>query len=756
MLSRLSIDRGPRLQVKLGLAVLAGAGVFALFLVQYASQRLEQAYAGTGRSTALAIATVFENDFKAQDLERPARLRARINALVALERGIENISLYRVSPSGPERVVSTDRAAQGQEARTHDVEPIRTGRYTYREEWVGDKRVAELIFPLREEEGRRPAAAMGLYYDLAPLDLALRRDRWLLGVVALLTTLLLTLFVAALLRRALFAPLERLRTATHEVAASGPVTRLGWSRTDEIGMLARDFDAMSEELKVSHQRLRTVVQSAPMVLVALDRDGVYTLNEGRSLEALGLRPGELVGRSVYDVYADRPQILDGIRRALDGVPTSALIEIDEVIFDARFFPVRDEPGDEVSAVIGVGTDITERVQDGQERELLQARLAQSQRLESVGQLAGGVAHDFNNLLAVILNYASFVGEELPEGELRDDVEEIRRAAERAAALTHQLLVFSRRDVVDPKLVDLNAIVADLEKLLRRTLGEQIDLRTRLASTVAVNADPGQVEQVLVNLAVNARDAMPDGGTLTIASEDAELDDAYAHAHTDVTAGRYVRLSVADTGLGMPEEVKQRALEPFFSTKPKDKGTGLGLATVYGIVTQAGGHLTLESEPGRGTVVTVSLPAAAEPARATTPHDVGGETILVVEDEDGVRDVARRILSRDGYSVLAARNGADALGAAESHEAEIDLLLTDVVMPEMSGAQLADRMERVQPELKVLYTSGYTSDARVLEGVLEGDVPFLQKPFSADQLRLKVRETLGENRGSGPAERRARS
>ena len=743
MLSRLSLDRGPRLQVKLGLAVLAGAGVFALFLVQYSLQRLERAYAEAGRSTALAIATDFENHFEAADLERPARLRARIDAVMALHPAIEKISLYRVSPSGPQRVVSTDRAALGTEVGPHDVGSIRTGRYSYRAERAEGKRVAELNFPLREEEGQRPAAALDLYYDLSPLDRALSRDRWLLTVVAALTTLLLALFVAALLRRALFAPLERLRAATHELAAGGPGSRLGWSRSDEIGTLARAFDAMSEELKISHERLRTVVQSAPMVLFALDREGDFTLSEGRGLKALGLQPGERVGRSVYDVYADCPKVLDGVRRALDGETVSALIETGELTFDTRFFPVRDESG-EVSAVSGVATDITERVQAERERELLQGRLAQSQRLESVGQLAGGVAHDFNNLLAVILNYASFVGEELPEGELREDVEEIRRAAERGAALTHQLLVFSRRDVVDPKLVDLNAVVEDLEKLLRRTIGEQIDLRTRLASNVPVKADPGQIEQVLVNLVVNARDAMPDGGVLTIASADAELDEAYARSHSDVTAGHYVRLSVADTGLGMPEEVRQRALEPFFSTKPKDKGTGLGLATVYGIVTQAGGHLQLDSEPGRGTVVSAYLPAAPGSERAV-PAQVkgGGETILVVEDEDGVRDVAHRILSRDGYSVLAARDGADALAVVEGHEAQIDLLLTDVVMPEMSGAQLADRMARAQPELKVLYSSGYTSDARVLDGVLEGDVPFLQKPFSAEQLRHKVRETLGE-------------
>ena len=753
MLSRLSLDRGPRLQVKLGLAVLAGAGVFALFLVQYSAQRLERAYAEAGRSTALAIATVFENDFEAADLDRPARLRARIDALVALEPAIERISLYRVSPSGPQRVVSTDRAALGTEIGPHDVGPIRTGRYSYRAERAEGKRVAELNFPLREEGGQRPAAAMGLYYDLSPLDRALSRDRWLLTVVAALTTLLLALFVAALLRHALFVPLERLRAATHELAAGGPGSQLGWGRSDEIGTLARDFDAMSEELKASHERLRTVVQSAPMVLFALDREGVFTVSEGRSLEALGLRPGEVVGHSVYDVYADNPQVLEEVRRALDGEMPSALIEAGELSFDARFFPVRDETN-EVSAVIGVGTDITERVRAARDRELLQGRLAQSQRLESVGQLAGGVAHDFNNLLAVILNYASFVSEELPEGELREDVEEIRRAAERAAALTHQLLVFSRRDVVEPKLVDLNAVVEDLEKLLRRTIGDQIDLRTRLVSTVPVKADPGQIEQVLVNLAVNARDAMPDGGTLTIASEDEELDEAYARSRTDVSAGRYVRLSVADTGLGMPEEVRQRALEPFFTTKPKDKGTGLGLATVYGIVTQAGGHLQLDTEPGRGTVVSAYLPAAAGSERAVAGQgEGGGETILVVEDEDGVRDVAHRILSREGYSVLAARNGADALGIVEGHEAQIDLLLTDVVMPEMSGAQLADRMARVRPELKVVYTSGYTSDARLLNGVLEGDVPFLQKPFSAEQLCHKVRETLGEGRAREAAEPR---
>lgn len=381
-------------------------------------------------------------------------------------------------------------------------------------------------------------------------------------------------------------------------------------------------------------------------------------------------------------------------------------------------------------------------------ERLEARLHQSERLESVGQLAGGIAHDFNNLLAVILNYASFVTEELGEEHpARSDVEEIRRAADRAAALTQQLLIFSRRERVRPEVLDLNEVVSDTEKLLRRTLGEHVELVTDLASDLEpIEADRGQLEQVLVNLAVNARDAMPDGGSLTVETSHVELAEELVTAGPAVPPGRYARITVTDTGTGMSREVAERVFEPFYTTKPKGSGTGLGLATVYGIVAQAGGHIDLYSEPGLGTVFKLYLPATessvASPAESDfEPRRGHGETILLVEDEPAVRELTRRILSRHGYAVLEAQGPLEALETFEGHEGEVDLLLTDVVMPQMSGSELAQRISASQPEVNVLYMSGYTDDFVARQGVADDGVRLLEKPFSSDQLLVAVEGVL---------------
>lgn len=375
---------------------------------------------------------------------------------------------------------------------------------------------------------------------------------------------------------------------------------------------------------------------------------------------------------------------------------------------------------------------------------LERRLQQSQRLESVGQLAGGIAHDFNNLLAVILNYAGFVREALPEGDLvRRDVDEIHRAAERAAALTRQLLTFSRRDVIEPEVLDLNAVVSDLEKLLRRTLGEHVELRTNLAHGLPpVEADRSQLEQVLLNLAINARDAMPEGGTLSI--ETASLNEGVGGA------GAGVGLRVADTGCGMSQDLAARAFEPFFSTKPRDKGSGLGLSTVYGIVAGSGGQIDLRSEPGGGTEVDVTLPAAQwrpapapAPARRSPRRPPRGRetTILLVEDELAVREVTRRILARHGHEVLAAGSPGDALRVLANHEWPLGLLLTDVVMPDMSGKELAEQITKIQPNLPVLYMSGYNEEIVSRHGALEPGAPLLKKPFDAESLVASVQEVL---------------
>ena len=394
-------------------------------------------------------------------------------------------------------------------------------------------------------------------------------------------------------------------------------------------------------------------------------------------------------------------------------------------------------------------DISERKRADHERERLEGQLRAAQKMEAIGSLAGGIAHDFNNLLSVILNYTVFAIEELPDGgQIKDDLLEAKNAATRAATLTRQLLAFGRKQMMQPEPLDLNAIAASIEKMLRRILGEDIDLLQKLAPDLGLTmADPGQLEQVIMNLVVNARDAMPRGGRLTIETDNAELDEEAASHHGELKAGFYIRLSVTDTGFGMDEETRGRIFEPFFTTKERGKGTGLGLSTVYGIVKQSGGGIWVYSEPGQGTAFKIYLPrlleatALARKASTVPRRAEGTETILVVEDEDAVRNAARRILERAGYTVLTAANGAEALRAAELHQAEIHLLLTDVVMPQMSGGILAERLVKQRPGIKVLFMSGYPDTAIGHHGVLDVGTKFIAKPFIAADLPLKVREVL---------------
>ena len=387
------------------------------------------------------------------------------------------------------------------------------------------------------------------------------------------------------------------------------------------------------------------------------------------------------------------------------------------------------------------------VRDLTDQRRLQEQLVQSQKMEAVGRLAGGIAHDFNNLLTVITSYSDLLLEDLaPTDPMRQDVEQVRHAADGAAALTRQLLAFSRQQVLAPRVVNLSAVVQSVEKMLHRVIGEDVELVTSLDPDVgAVKADVGQLEQVLMNLAVNARDAMPTGGKLTLETGNVEHDPDYAREQQASPVRRFVMLAVSDTGVGMDEATRARIFEPFFTTKEPGKGTGLGLATVYGIVQQSGGFIWVYSEPGRGTTFKIYLPQVDAPPDAAgvaaTELPRGTETVLLVEDAAAVRAAVRQVLERQGYTVLEAPHGNAALALATAHDGPIHLLLTDVVMPGLSGRQVADQLKQLRPDTRVLYASGYTDDAVVRHGVLEAGIAYLQKPFTTGSLARKVRETL---------------
>jgi PAS domain S-box-containing protein len=486
------------------------------------------------------------------------------------------------------------------------------------------------------------------------------------------------------------------------------------------------------------------------------------LVNGQAEKLFGYKREELIGQGVEMLVPQRFRAVHFAHRENYFVepwtrPMGASIELFAVRKDGTEFPceislsrIEIDGGELATAAI---RDISERAESEREKAL-QQQLDRARRLESVGQLAGGIAHDFNNILGVIMNYAEFVADELEAGsQAHQDVEEIRRAAERAAALTRQLLIFSRREVVKPEVLDLNDLITELEKLLRGALGERVELEVRFTDGLwSIEADPGQVEQVLVNLAVNARDAMPDGGRLIIEAENTELDAEYAYMHPDTKPGNYVRLQVSDTGVGMDTETIERVFEPFFTTKRE--GTGLGLATVYGIVTGSGGRIDIYSEPDAGTTVKIHLPATriAPPASKPDPRarPAGrGEVVLVVEDEPDVRRMAERILTKEGYSVMGMESGSEAIECLERDDQPVDLLLTDVIMPEMLGTELAEKVRELRPGMRVVYMSGYSHEVLAPRALTErGGSAFIEKPFNARELLRIVRELLdgGAHRG----------
>jgi PAS domain S-box-containing protein len=508
--------------------------------------------------------------------------------------------------------------------------------------------------------------------------------------------------------------------------------------------------AAARQVDSTYGNLQALIAASPLATLCLDLEGRVLLWNPACERMFGWKSDEVVGRILPHVP---PSELPEVREILGRVGNGEIVSGMELTrrrkdggsVQAELYaaPQRDPDGN-ISAVIEQLADVTGRKQ-------VQEALLQTQKMESVGRLAGGIAHDFNNMLTAISGFAQLLVLDLAPGSPEsENAEAILRASHQAAALTRQLLAFSRRQVLEPVVVDPDHSIAEMEPMLRRIIGEDVELQTSLRSAVGhVLADPAQLEQVVLNLAVNARDAMPHGGRLTIETGRASFDSAYASEHFAVEPGDYVMIAVSDSGVGMDTATRAHIFEPFFTTKEFGKGTGLGLATVYGIVRQSGGHIWLYSEPGEGTTFKVYLPLVEEEASAIAdrPAEVtgGNETILLVEDESVVRDLARVILERRGYRLLVAATPSEALALIEAHPERIDLLVSDVVMPVLSGPELARQIRGTRPEIKTLFLSGYTERLVGADGRLDGMDGFLSKPFTADGLARKVTDILDASR-----------
>lgn len=504
-----------------------------------------------------------------------------------------------------------------------------------------------------------------------------------------------------------------------------------------------------ERIKASEERYRNLVETTSEFIWEVDPEGRYTYASPRVKDKLGYSPEEVMGLKAFDLMPEKEarRIIPIIQEIFaKRKPISAIENINRhkdghlVTFETTGVPVLG-PNGELKGYRGIGRDVSER-------KFLEEQLQQSQKMESIGRLAGGVAHDFNNILTAQMGFCELMMLKLrPEDPLAEDLAQIDACVEKAAALTRQLLAFSRRQILQPIVYDLNELVLNLDKMLRRLIGEDLSLVTVMASgPMMVKTDPGQMEQVLVNLAVNARDAMPDGGKLTIALSPVEFVEPYTNGHMGVVPGRYVMLTMSDTGCGMDNETRSHIFEPFFTTKAKGKGTGLGLSTVYGIVNQSGGTIWVYSEPGQGTTFKIYLPQVeAEPAKLTREESRvergQGELILIVEDDQAICRLIQKLVESLGYRAHVTNNGGVALILIEEQRLRPDLLLTDVVMPGIGGRVLVERIHRTLPDLKVIYMSGYTDDAIVHHGVLEPGIDFLQKPFSMANLASKIKSVL---------------
>jgi PAS domain S-box-containing protein len=556
-----------------------------------------------------------------------------------------------------------------------------------------------------------------------------------------------------MLERTVLSRIANLTEHITEIGTSGDLSaRLTVSGRDEISYLGESINGMLEDLERTQKerqageaRLGVMIENMPAVLWTTDIELRFTSSIGAGLQAIGLRTNETVGKSLFEYFGTADPEFAPIaahRQALAGESITYEMEWQKRIFESHVQPLRSSEG-EIIGVVGVALDITDR-------QHLLDQLRQSQKMQAVGELAGGVAHDFNNLLMVVKGHAEMLLDRLPEtSSLRHGIEQMQSASERAAGLTRQLLAFSRRQVLQPRVLDLNEVVSGMIQMVSRLIGANIELAFLPALDLGrVKADPSQMEQVVLNLVVNARDAMPDGGQLTIETSNIDLDRSYAAKHPGgLEPGPYVMLTVTDTGCGMDAETRARIFEPFFTTKAQGKGTGLGLATVYGVVKQSGGFIWVYSEVGHGTTFKIHLPRVAAKVEKPLADQVqsgpaqGTETILFVEDEESVRELVRDYLGTIGYRVLEAADGVQALAVAAAHKGPIHMLITDVVMPRLSGRELATRLAVERGDMKVLFISGYTDDSVFRHGVLEGGVAFLQKPFNLKSLAQKVREVL---------------
>jgi len=592
------------------------------------------------------------------------------------------------------------------------------------------------------------------------LRVSIPRDIYRQGQTTLLQFLLLLLAAGAvfgavtlyLLERTVLSRVASLSERITEIGTSGDLSgRVAIDGEDELAFLGSALNGMLEDLERAqaerHEgraRLGMMIEKMPAVLWTTDKDLRFTSSVGAGLENLGLRANQMVGLTIYEYFhTDDPEAtpIAAHRKALAGESATYEMDWQKRAFESHAQPLRDSEG-QVVGVIGVALDITDRKQ-------LADQLRQSQKMQAIGQLAGGVAHDFNNLLMVVKGHAEMLLGQLPaSSRFRNNADQIDKATDRGASLTRQLLAFRRMEVLRPRVLDLNEVVGGMTKMFSRVIGENIEMVFVPGAKLGrVKADPGQIEQVVLNLVVNARDAMSEAGRITIETSNVYLDSDYSARHHNLKPGDWIMLTVSDTGCGMDAQTQSRIFEPFFTTKAQGKGTGLGLATVYGVVKQSGGFIYVYSEVGHGTTFKVYLPQVAaevdkDAAEKTIPAPQrGSETILFVEDEESVRELVRDYLSSSGYNVLEAVDGIQALEIAAAHKGTIEILVTDVVMPRLSGRELASRLAAERRNLKVLFISGYTDDSIFRNGVLEGGVAYLQKPFNLKTIAQKIREVL---------------